>query len=347
MARGGIYKSEVVRARDRLLAQGRHPSLDAIRIELGNTGSKSTIQKFLKEIEEEEGRQTGGKVAVSEAIQDLVLRLAARLQDEADARIVQLNAQHAQELQAAQLATRAAEEEATALRKALEQSRGETAAEKARYQELSTGYLASTQARAQAEQRAADLQLQLEAEVQHRTSIDAKYADARSSLEHFREAAKEQREREARQHENQVQFLQQEIHQLKQSVTEHHGKFVQANQELARLTSELGAARRELAQAEKLQGQLTAAREALGKARAECDALTRDAQRDRQRAEQAAAELEQANARLEQLQGKVGALEKQLAAAQARHNSTEQVAAQIRNLIESAASRPAPGSATG
>jgi hypothetical protein len=36
--------SETVRARERLLAQGRHPSLDAIRIELGNTGSKSTTE---------------------------------------------------------------------------------------------------------------------------------------------------------------------------------------------------------------------------------------------------------------------------------------------------------------
>ncbi|MFM0170792.1 DNA-binding protein [Paraburkholderia sediminicola] len=33
------------RARDALLAQGQHPSLDAIRIALGNTGSKTAILK--------------------------------------------------------------------------------------------------------------------------------------------------------------------------------------------------------------------------------------------------------------------------------------------------------------
>lgn len=54
MARAGIYKSEVVRARDNLLAMGRYPSIDAIRGELGNTGSKGTIHRYLKEIEEEE-----------------------------------------------------------------------------------------------------------------------------------------------------------------------------------------------------------------------------------------------------------------------------------------------------
>lgn len=345
MARGGIYKSEVARARDRLIAQGRHPSLDAIRIELGNTGSKSTIQKFLKEIEEEEGGKTGGKVAVSEAIQDLVLRLAERLQDEADARIAQLNAQHAQELQAAQLATRAAEDEAAALRKSLEMSRGETAAEKARYQELSSEYLASTQVRAQAEQRAADLQLQLDAEVQHRTSIDAKYADARSSLEHFREAAKEQREREARQHENQVQFLQQEIHGLKQTVTEHQTKSTHAHQELARLTSELGAARRDASQLEKVRRDLDAAREKLAAAGAERDAARVDAEHARSRAGETAAQLEQSGARVKSLEGQVGELEREVAALRARHESADQVSAQIRDLIASVGAKPGVGAA--
>ncbi|MCF3774118.1 DNA-binding protein, partial [Salmonella enterica subsp. enterica serovar Weltevreden] len=32
---------------------GRYPSIDAIRSELGDTGSKGTIHRYLKEIEEE------------------------------------------------------------------------------------------------------------------------------------------------------------------------------------------------------------------------------------------------------------------------------------------------------
>lgn len=51
-----------------LLAQGRYPSIDSVRIELGNTGSKATIHRYLKEIEEE-GGSVGTKVAVSEALQ--------------------------------------------------------------------------------------------------------------------------------------------------------------------------------------------------------------------------------------------------------------------------------------
>jgi hypothetical protein len=48
MARTGIGKSEVQRARDRLLARHTHPSIDAVRAELGHTGSKTTIQRYLR-----------------------------------------------------------------------------------------------------------------------------------------------------------------------------------------------------------------------------------------------------------------------------------------------------------
>ena len=35
MARAGIYKSEVLRARDRLISQGKYPSIDAVREDHG------------------------------------------------------------------------------------------------------------------------------------------------------------------------------------------------------------------------------------------------------------------------------------------------------------------------
>jgi SOS-response transcriptional repressor LexA len=97
MARAGIYKSEVLRARDKLLATGRNPSIDAVREELGS-GSKTTIHRYLKEIEEEEGGATGSRVAVSEAIQDLVGRLAARVNEEAEERVTAAQARHAEQL---------------------------------------------------------------------------------------------------------------------------------------------------------------------------------------------------------------------------------------------------------
>lgn len=53
MARAGLSRMDIKRARDLLIAQGQHPSIDAIRIGLGNTGSKTTIHRYLKELEEE------------------------------------------------------------------------------------------------------------------------------------------------------------------------------------------------------------------------------------------------------------------------------------------------------
>lgn len=53
MAHMGLYKSNIKRAGDSLLAQNANPSVDAVRVALGNTGSKTTIHKYLKELEEE------------------------------------------------------------------------------------------------------------------------------------------------------------------------------------------------------------------------------------------------------------------------------------------------------
>ena len=95
MARGGLYKSDVQKARDSLRAQGKHPSVDAVRVALGNTGSKTTIHRYLKELEEEEGQGVGAKVAISEALQDLVARLAGRLHEEAEAVVAEPGAERA------------------------------------------------------------------------------------------------------------------------------------------------------------------------------------------------------------------------------------------------------------
>ncbi|CAE6864297.1 hypothetical protein R69746_07991 [Paraburkholderia aspalathi] len=89
MARAGLSRMDIKRARDALLAQGQHPSIDAIRIALGNTGSKSTIHRYLKELEEEDGTSLTRAGSLSDAIQDLVARLAARLHEEAQALVDQ------------------------------------------------------------------------------------------------------------------------------------------------------------------------------------------------------------------------------------------------------------------
>ena len=61
MARGGVYRTEVEKARNALLAEGKHPSVDAVRVALGNTGSKTTIHRHLKDLEADDNAGVGGR----------------------------------------------------------------------------------------------------------------------------------------------------------------------------------------------------------------------------------------------------------------------------------------------
>jgi len=48
MGRIGVSEYQVFQAADLLAADGVHPSVDTVRVELGNTGSRTTINKYLK-----------------------------------------------------------------------------------------------------------------------------------------------------------------------------------------------------------------------------------------------------------------------------------------------------------
>lgn len=94
MARPGLYKSDVKIAYDALLAQGRHPSVDAVRVALGNTGSKSTIHKYIKELDADAGKPSAARANTTSALQHLVDELAGHLHADADARIAAMRAEH-------------------------------------------------------------------------------------------------------------------------------------------------------------------------------------------------------------------------------------------------------------
>ena len=217
MARAGIYKSEVVRARNKLLAMGRYPSIDAIRSELGDTGSKGTIHRYLKEIEEEEGGSTGTQVAVSEAIQDLAARLAERLHEEADQRLAALTDKHKAEIAALNDTIATLRNEVESFRSQSERQALELGAEKAAHSEILSVLQEERIVRAQMAQRIQDMEGQLAKEEAHRVSLEEKHQHAREALTHFRTAAKEQRDQDQRQFEQQIQFLQGELRNAKET----------------------------------------------------------------------------------------------------------------------------------
>jgi chromosome segregation ATPase len=263
MARAGIYKSEVIRARNNLLAQGRYPSIDAIRGELGNTGSKGTIHRYLKEIEEEEGGNAGTQVAVSEAIQDLAGRLAERLHQEADQRLAALTDKHKAEIAALNDTIAALRNEVESFRSQSERQAVELAAEKAAHTEILATLQEERIVRAQMAQRIQDMEGQLAKEDAHRISLEEKHQHAREALEHFRTAAKEQREQDQRQFEQQIQFLQGELRAAKDTVNAKQQELIRSHEDNARLSSEQGHLRSELHRLETEIRPLRTAREQL------------------------------------------------------------------------------------
>ncbi|MCF8169174.1 MAG: DNA-binding protein [Rhodoferax sp.] len=242
MARAGIYKSEVVRARDRLLAMGRYPSIDAVRVELGDTGSKATIHRYLKEIEEEQGGATGTKVAVSEAIQDLVGRLASQLHEEAQAQVSDLSDKHIAKVQQLNDFIATLKSEADSARAVREQTQLTLAAEQQANARTAAELRDILLDRTKLAQEVNDLRDRLAKEEEHRQSLEDKHKQARESLEHFRQSAKEQREQEHRKHDQEVQYLRSELRNVNQALTQKQQEATHAHQECTRLLGELAHA---------------------------------------------------------------------------------------------------------
>lgn len=257
MARGGLYKSDVQKARQSLLAQGKRPSVDAVRIALGNTGSKTTIHRYLKELEAEEGQGVGATVAVSDALQDLVGRLAARLHEEADARIADAKAAQEAVLKARDDALVQVRQEAATLSTQLQRTETALQTESQARIQVEQALQAGTVRAGQLEERIAGLTAQLAEREQHTASLEEKHAQGREALEHFRTSAKEQRDQELRRHEHQVQGLQVELRQVQETLTAKNLELMQLNRDNARLTEQIGQQGKEIRQATQDQRTLT------------------------------------------------------------------------------------------
>ncbi|HGA2317804.1 TPA: DNA-binding protein [Pseudomonas putida] len=218
MARGGINKAVVQQARQVLIARGEYPSIDAVRIELGNTGSKTTIHRYLKELEGAKPVALQGQAALSDSLTRLVSQLAAQVQEEGDARVEQAQAvfneqreQLAAQLQVAQQALAAAHQQQQIQAAAL-------AAESERLVTAQNSLQAEQLRSASLNQSLGELQVRLADKEEHLRSLEDKHRHAREALEHYRSASREQREQEQRRHEAQTQQLQVELRQLQQSM---------------------------------------------------------------------------------------------------------------------------------
>jgi chromosome segregation ATPase len=238
MARGGINKVVVQQARQALIARGENPSIDAIRIELGNTGSKTTIHRYLKELNGQQPVASEGGVALSDVLSRLVGQLATQLQDEADLKIEQAESTFTQQREQLEAQLEIARQ---ALAAAHQQHKIDAAALAAE-----TEKLLSTQSTLQAEQlRSAslnqslgELQVRLADKDEQVKSLEDKHRHARDALEHYRNASREKREQEQRRHEAQLQQMQVELRQMQQGMIVKQDELTRLHRDNERLLGE-------------------------------------------------------------------------------------------------------------
>ncbi|HEM7786751.1 TPA: DNA-binding protein, partial [Acinetobacter baumannii] len=239
MSRLGLTKSKVKQARDILISQNRYPSVDAVRIELGNTGSKSTIYKYLKELEEDKEQGIGQNLSISETIQNLTIRLAEQLHIEANTEIEKVK-------EINQINEERFKKEIEALRNELNQTkvvlqeRDNTVNEQYRINDILKITLdQEVIAKNRLEQQVVNLTESLEQNKEYLSNLEEKFKHAQQSLDHYRESVKEQRQQDLRRFDHQVQSLQAETRQLQQTIVVKQDNLNELSLENTKLVTEL------------------------------------------------------------------------------------------------------------
>ncbi|MBO9832579.1 DNA-binding protein [Xanthomonas phaseoli] len=330
MARSGVYKSDVQRARDRLRARGTHPSVDAVRVALGNTGSKTTIHRYLRELEEEDGQRPGAKVAIGDALQDLVSRLAERLHAEADTVVAQAQARFQAQLQERIQALEQARHEADSLRTQLQRAEIALQAEREAGDAARSEVASRTTELAQLQERIAGLTARLVEHERHAQSLEHKHEHAREALEHYRTSVKDQREQEQRRHAHQVQELQVALRQANEALTAKNHDLMQLNRDNGQWLERHTRLEREVAQARQQADAQQRERDALRLTAAEHQALQVRWTQNVQALEGVRAELAAARAELVEERQRREHAEADTLRATVRLSTLEQLLAQLR-----------------
>jgi chromosome segregation ATPase len=238
MARAGINKAVVQKARQSLLAKGINPSIDAVRSALGNTGSKTTISRYLKEIEARDPKPDSTSESLSQELSALVESLVSRLQEEGTETLVQAQAEFDERrltLEREAVARQAELDNLTQQISTLD------AALQIQAQELQTcqsSLQAEITRNARISQSCSDLELRVQEKGAHIQSLEEKHVHARNALEHYRTAVKEQREQDQRRHETQLQQVHTELRQLQQTLIVKQDELGRLNRDNERLLSE-------------------------------------------------------------------------------------------------------------
>jgi DNA repair exonuclease SbcCD ATPase subunit len=246
MARGGVNKAVVQTARLAILARGEHPSIDAVRIEMGNTGSKTTIHRYLKELDDGDERLSAPQEQIDDELVGLVSRLAQRLKEQAQEPIDRAEARFESQRKVLEAQLAEAMNAQAQLKQQLEIQHVALANETAALQSTRSMLQTEQTRNAGLNQALSDFELRLKDKDEQIRSLEEKHLHARDALEHYRNAIKEQREQEQRRHEGQLQQVQMELRQAQQSALVRQDEITQLHRDNERLLTENRGTLREL-----------------------------------------------------------------------------------------------------
>ncbi len=217
MARGGVNLAVVQKARSSLLMRGVYPSIDAVRVEIGNTGSKTTIARYLKQLESP-GSEANPRERMSGALRGVVETLLDQVQEEGSQVFLEARAEFEHKRKLLVSRTEALETELDEVKLRF-RAQGDVLT--AQTEELKT-----TQSTLQTEitrnarlsQSKSDLEVRIQEKDGQIQSLEQKHTHAREALEHYRASVKEQRDQDLSRHESQVYQMQQELTVIQQTL---------------------------------------------------------------------------------------------------------------------------------
>ncbi|MGW8466880.1 DNA-binding protein [Pseudomonas sp. CLCA07] len=306
MARGGINKAIVQKARESLLARGENPSIDAVRIELGNTGSKTTIHRYLKEIEDFDPRPRASRERLSDELTELVAGILERMTEEGGEALAYAQVRFDEQRSELQQKLDGLSAELNSLQREVDSQKGAIALQADELQICQTSLQAELTRNARLSQSCADLGVRVHEKDEQIRSLEEKHSHARDALEHYRSAVKDQRDQEQRRHEGQVQQVQVELRQLQQTLMLKQDELTRLNRDNERLLSEARQQSKVVATQEdaalRLTGEITAMKTAVAKAVGAKEAFQEQLGTSRAESKRLEEDLAQASAQLAEAQ---------------------------------------------
>ncbi|NJJ56968.1 DNA-binding protein [Pseudomonas sp. B14(2022)] len=238
MARGGINKALVQKARQALLAKGMHPSIDGVRVELGNTGSKSTISRYLKELDAAERPVIELRDRIGNALRASVESLLDQVMEEGSEALTVAQAKFDEQIRDLEGRNQRLEGEFATLERQFEVQQSALEAQTTALQVSEMSLRDELGRNAQLNQARDDLERRIQERDEQIQSLEEKHVHARNALEHYREATKEQREQDQRRHENQLQLTQGELRQVRESLVVKQDELTRLSRDNERLIGE-------------------------------------------------------------------------------------------------------------